>query len=198
MVEGTPLICQECYKYNCDFFRKPASYDVSLSDYNKTYEWRWVKKYCTSTAVHPFISYFPYVLFLMAFVMIMLEQGFTKIFKAGRKVRIFYDLLVKERQSRATPMENIKPSERFATDTEDRRRVIEVSHSFTSSHNLYTSYMVRTILELFLSFGMLGYLAGYGFPLLVTSKLIKCDVYGKFYECVGHPQNFYIIVLGIG
>ena len=196
MIDGTPLICQQCLKSNCDFFK--ASSNDTLHDLNqdKTYEWRWVKKYCTATAIHPFISYFPYILFLMAFVMIMLEQGFVKIFKAGKKLRIFYDLLVKENQAREQSNDSLQPSERFAIDTEDRRCVIEVSHSFTNRHNLYTSYMFRTVLELLLSVLMLIFLSGYGFPLLLTSKFIKCNVYGKFYECVGHPQNFYLIVSG--
>lgn len=197
MIEGTPMICQECFKNNCDFFERPNNADLSKLDHNKSYEWRWVQKYCTSTAIHPLISYFPYVLFLMAFVMIMLEHGFMKIFKAGKKLRIFYNLLVKENQSREKSTESLKPSERFAIDTEDRRCVIEVSHSFTNRHNLYTSYMFRTVLELLLSLGMLSFLSGYGFPLLLTNKFIKCNVYGKYYECVGHPQNFYLIVSGI-
>ena len=197
MIEGTPLICQECFKSNCDFFERPPNIDLSQYDHNKTYEWRWVQKYCTSTAIHPFISYFPYVLFLMALVMIMLEQGFMKMFKAGKKLQIFYHLLVKESQSLEKSVDSLKPSERFAIDTEDRRSVIEVSHSFTNRHNLYTSYMFRTVLELLLSFGMLSSLAGYGLPLLLKSKFIKCNVYGKYYECVGHPQHFYLIVSGI-
>ena len=196
MIDGTPLICQECLKSNCDFFDKPKNSSLMNMDHDKEYAWRWVQKYCSGTSVHPFISYFPYVLFLMAFVMIMLEQGFMKIFKAGKKLKIFYNLLVKENQARELSTDTMKPSERFAIDTEDRRSVIEVSHSFTSRHNLYTSYMFRTILELLLSCAMLSFLSGFGFPLLLTSKFIKCNVYGKLYECVGHPQNFYLIVSG--
>ena len=196
MIERTPLICQECFKSNCDFFKKPNNSNALHPDYNKAYDWRWVQKYCTSTAIHPFISYFPYVLFLMAFVMIMLEQGFVKVFKAGKKLKIVYNLLVKENEAREKSADSLKPSERFAIDTEDRRCVIEVSHSFTNRHNLYTSYMFRTVLELILSCGMLCFLSYYGFPLLLTNQFIKCNVYGKFYECVGHPQNFYLIVSG--
>ena len=196
MIEGTPLICQECLKSNCDFFKTPNNVTLSSLNQDKAYAWRWVQKYCTGTAIHPFISYFPYVLFLMAFVMIMLEQGFVKIFKAGKKLRIFYNLLVRESQDHKQSNDILKPSQRFTADTEDRRCVIEVSHSFTNRHNLYSSYMFRTVLELLLSLVMLSFLSGYGFPLLLTSKFIKCDVYGKFYECVGHPQNFYLIVSG--
>ena len=198
MIEGTPLICQECFKSNCDFFKRPKNASLFSLDSDKKYEWRWVQKYCTSTAMHPLISYFPYILFLMAFVMIMLEQVFVKIFKAGKKLKTFYNLLVKENQAREQSDDSLKPSERFAIDTEDRRFVIEVSHSFTKRHNLYTSYVSRTVLELLLSFGMLSFLSGYGFPLLLSSKFIQCNVYGKFYECVGHPQNFYLIVSGNG
>ena len=196
MIEGTPLNCQECFKSNCDFFDKPINASVINLDQDKEYAWRWVQKYCSETSIHPFISYFPYVLFLMAFVMIMLEQGFMKIFKAGKKLRIFYNLLVKENQAREQSNDSLKPSERFAIDTEDRRSVIEVSHSFTSRHNLYTSYMFRTILELLLSSGMLSFLSGFGFPLLLENKFVRCNVYGKLYECAGHPQNFYLIVSG--
>ena len=128
--------------------------------------------------------------------MIMLEQSFVKIFKTGKKLKLFYNLLVKENQGHEQSDDSTKPSDRFAVDTEDQRRVIEVSHSFTKRHNLYTCYMFRTVLELILSFGMLGFLSGYGFPLLLSSQFIQCNVYGKYYECVGHPQNFYLIVSG--
>ncbi len=56
----------------------------------------WVKKYCTMTAVDGFVLYFPYILLIMAVVIVLIERGFISMFKAGLKLDAFYNLLVSE------------------------------------------------------------------------------------------------------
>ena len=38
----------------------------------------WVKKYCTMTAVDQFILYFPYILLIIALVIVLIERVFVR------------------------------------------------------------------------------------------------------------------------
>ena len=38
----------------------------------------WIKKYCTATSVDSFIMYFPFILLMMALVMVLIERGFIR------------------------------------------------------------------------------------------------------------------------
>ena len=42
---------------------------------------------------------------------------------------------------------------------------------------------------------LLVWLCGYGIPQIGKDKFIKCNVYGIWYECAGHPQEYYFFVL---
>lgn len=165
------------------------------ADYNA---W-WVKKYCTETAVNGFIKYFPYILFVVTMVIVAIEKVFTKTFKAGKKLAAFYNLLVKEEGGSSSGVEEITEElEKYddSTTLDDRKDVIEMSHSFTSQDNFFLSYLVRTIVELLFAIFLLGWLCVYGVPIMYNEELIACNVYGKMYECAGHPQTFFMWILG--
>ena len=61
---------------------------------------------------------------------------------------------------------------------------------FTISHFCmfcFSEFTVATFL--------LVWLCGYGIPQINRDWFIKCDVYGIWYECAGHPQEYYLYVL---
>ena len=223
MVASTPLDCQVCQKHNCKFITEQIENPIynekgqlvisQIYDTNNTvtngseispteeinndgdYSAWWVKKYCTETAVDGFIKFFPYILFVVALVIVAIEKVFTKTFKAGKKLTAFYNLLVKEEME---GIEHSKEIEKYDGQTiDDRKDIIEMSHSFTSQDNLLLSYLVRTVVELLFAIFLLLWLCFYGLPVMGNEKLIRCNVYGKMYECAGHPQMFFMYVLGI-
>ncbi|CAB4069676.1 LRRC8 [Lepeophtheirus salmonis] len=76
IINGTPLDCNFCTEDGCkDYFERTntSHRDAEPPDYN----FWWVKKYCTMTAVDGFILYFP-------------------IFQAGLKLEAFYSLIQKD------------------------------------------------------------------------------------------------------
>ena len=222
MVARTHLDCQVCQKHNCKFItdqmENPIYNDkgqlmfaqainASIDENNITipidinndvdYSGWWVKKYCTETAVDGFIKFFPYILFVVAMVIVAIEKVFTKTFKAGKKLTAFYNLLVKEEKDE-TDNKNDKEIEKYDGQTvDDRKDVIEMAHSFTSQDNFLLSYLLRTVIELLFAMFLLIWLCVYGVPVMYYEQLISCNVYGKMYECAGHPQLFLMWVLGV-
>ena len=161
---------------------------------DKDYSAWWVKKYCTETAVDGFIKYFPYILFVVALVIVAIEKLFTKTFKAGKKLNAFYNLLVKEEEVGDDKKELMSCD---GQTIDDRKDIIEISHSFTSQDNFLISYLLRTVVELFFAIFLMIWICGYGLPVMFYEDLISCNVYGKMYECAGHPQMFFMYILGI-
>ena len=161
---------------------------------DKDYSAWWVKKYCTETAVDGFIKYFPYILFVVALVIVAIEKLFTKTFKAGKKLNAFYNLLVKEEE---VGDDNKELMNCDGQTIDDRKDIIEISHSFTTQDNFLLSYLLRTVVELFFAIFLMIWICGYGLPVMFYEDLISCNVYGKMYECAGHPQMFFMYILGI-
>ena len=87
IINGTPLDCNFCVKDHCankfpdDLVnatdQERADHDAEFSE-NPGYDRWWVKKYCTMTAVDSFILYFPYILLIMALVIVLIERVFVR------------------------------------------------------------------------------------------------------------------------
>ena len=87
-----------------------------------------------------------------------------RIFKAGAKLDIFYNLLVKEEENAPNAV---------VIDIEDRKDVIEVSHRFRSSRNFYNAYVTRTLIELLLGAATLAWLCFSGLPAISTVRVLN-------------------------
>ncbi len=91
---------------------------------------------------------------------------------------------------------------------------IEVAHSFSNSSAYFVSYLIRTVSELLVrtivddkrlvlfdssfvqvAIALLAWLMVYGFPIIQKDEFIYCPVHDYYYECAGHPQQFYMYVL---
>ena len=143
------------------------------------------------TALDPFMLYFPYILLIMALVLVFIERGFVKAFKTGMKLDTFYNLLVKEDEKK----DESERANHVVLDLEDSRSAIEVSHSFSDKSNYFLSYVVRTVAEFMVSVALFTWLAYSGVQGIKSDQFILCDVYGAYYECAGHPQQFYMYIL---
>ena len=91
---------------------------------------------------------------------------YFRIFKAGMKLDMFYNLLVKEPEA---GQENNTTS----IDVQDRKDVIEVSNRFRTSQNFYNSYLTRAILEFLISGVMLAWLGARGFPVIIKVSVLQ-------------------------
>jgi len=150
----------------------------------------WVNKYCLMEAMDRFMLYFPYILLVMALLLVFIQRGFARVLKTSMKMDNFYNLLVKEDGDEKTKSE----VEGLELDLEDSRGAIEVSHSFDHSSYYHLSYVLRTIGELVISSALLVWLVVRGVPSIGKKPFILCNVYGTRFECAGHPQQFYMYV----
>ena len=85
-----------------------------------------------------------------------------RIFKAGMKLDIFYNLLVKEPEP--------GKESAIAIDIEDKKDVIEVSHRFRHSKNFFFSYATRSILEFIIAALVLVWMGIFGFPVIAKVR----------------------------
>jgi len=155
-----------------------------------------------------FIMYFPYILLVIALVIVLIERVFVKIFRAGLKLDMFYNLLVKDE------LEEVKETEGPASggagdtvdgpapvasagDLENSKAALEVAQSFAQSSSYFLSYLLRTLAEFVLALVLLAWLLTLGLPSIERDEFIYCEVHGHQYECAGHPQQFYMYVLFI-
>ncbi len=74
IINSTPLDCNLC-KGQCADEAALIGKNVSATTEDPGYNAWWVKKYCTMTAVDGFILYFPYILLIMAVVIVLIERG---------------------------------------------------------------------------------------------------------------------------
>merc|ERR1739848_395211 len=122
--------------------------------------------------------------------MVAMEKGFIKIFRAGMKLDTFYNLLVKEMNDKS----DANPGD-ACVFVENRKDVIEISQTFLKKTDFYRSYVARTVMEAVLALIMLSWLCVYGLEETLEEPYFKCEVYGYWYECAGHPIKFYFYIL---
>lgn len=217
LVNGTPLDCNLCSTNPCNYSELIGGKYINQTD--PKFNMNWVKKVCTATAVDGFIVYFPFILLVMALVIILIERAFIRIFKAGLKLDTFYNLLVKEAlendalmtssstSKESNPSPNSMPSgggpnmttttSIIPLDLENTKMAVEVSYSFKNSSSYFYSYLIRTLSETGVAAALLVWLVILGLPAIRKDEIIYCVTRGYHFECAGHPQEFYMYVLFI-
>ena len=80
IINGTPLDCNFCQKDFCaGKFKEPDGRVINeTTQSDPGFNAWWVKKYCTHTSVDYFILYFPYILLVMALLIVMIERVFVR------------------------------------------------------------------------------------------------------------------------
>ena len=193
IVTGTPLDCNFCQADHCSSHGKELFNEKA----DPKFDAKWVKKFCTMNgSVQPFMLYFPYFLLLIAMALFMIEKVFLKAFEAGSKLEKFYNLLVRE-----NVLDVKKTTECVFTSAHDvidgGREAIELRQSFRGTKSYFFSYLLRTIMEIFVASVLLVYMFWHGLPVLEHSNTIICDVHNYYFECSGQPAQFYFYSLYI-
>ena len=184
MVMHTPLECTFCKDDLCT--------DLNISNNgveDPEYFEDWIKEFCTfNGSVDPFILYFPYILLLVALVMVLMEKIFIALFRSHNKLDRFYKLLLDQNV--------IKTGEVKYTKTR-AREVIEIEERFKSfENNYFQSYLIRTLLALVVVLLLLSGIIFYGLPVIFSNDhTLPCLIKSRWYVCSGHPQEFYRIIL---
>jgi len=182
----SPLDCTWCSGMNC---KDSSGYQFGNNSHpDPKYNTWWVKKYCSysNENLDHFTLYFPFILIISALLLVLIERGFDRAFKTGELLDDFYNLLQKD-----------DGDEQTEPGLGGSRHVIEISHRFSKKSNYWMSYMVRTISELVVALALLTWMIVIGLVPRVYNidNVIPCDVYGNWYECSGHSEEFYYAVL---
>ena len=195
MITGTPLDCTYCLQDHCSFPNQTKINQTTVE--NPGFNAWWVKKFCTMNheAVDPFMLYFPYFLLIVAMILVAIERTFLKAFKAGSKLDKFYALLVREKV--LSPAAAANQGDVTAGDVVDGKEAVEIKASFRGSSGYFLSYLLRTVIELFVAAILLIYMIWRGVPILETSNTVVCNVHGFYHECSGQPAEFYFYILCI-
>eukprot|EP00092_Neocalanus_flemingeri_P023673 GFUD01025675.1.p1 GENE.GFUD01025675.1~~GFUD01025675.1.p1 ORF type:complete len:440 (+),score=100.43 GFUD01025675.1:24-1322(+) len=184
MVTSSQLECTLCKNETAYCGENPDS----RYDEDPIFNPWWVKQACTfNGSVGSFMLHFPYILLMIALVLFAIERVFTVVFKEGAKHETLYTVLVHRKVIR----------EESTADVVDGRDIAEIKQSFLKSKGYYISYLIRTVLELLIGSGLAIFLIVRGLPMVATKKDIICDLHGFLYECAGHPQELYFILLYI-
>ena len=170
LISGS-LDCTYCKAPQCE---GNSEQDPQLQAY-------FVKKYCTFEAdLSPFILYYPFILLLIATVLIMVDRPFVlKLFRSVNMEEMYRLVVLGSEGS-------------FHTQRQRLHHVLSVS-----SGNYFISYLGRTLLSLLVSILPIILLSLY-LPDL-NSSIFKCFVHGLYYyECAGYPAHFYKVIILLG
>lgn len=185
LVTGNPLECTFCQGDLC------MAYNDSGTVADPEYYMVWVKKFCTfNGSVDSFLLYFPYILLLIALVLVLIEKIFLALFKTNQKLEKFYKLLVQQ---------NIVEQGSGGRGEAETRLALQVEESFhNSEENYFASYLIRTCLELAISILLLAWILFSGVPVIFSDvDIIPCQINSYLFLCSGHPQEFYKFILSL-
>eukprot|EP00095_Tigriopus_kingsejongensis_P004023 maker-scaffold5_size1054832-snap-gene-1.14 protein:Tk04023 transcript:maker-scaffold5_size1054832-snap-gene-1.14-mRNA-1 annotation:"leucine-rich repeat-containing protein 8d-like" len=190
IIISTPIDCTFCSKPGCN---PTTPMNLTSPQVDPGFNNWWVKKYCTFMAMDEFILYFPYILLIMALVIVFMERIFIELFKSGMKLSLFYNLLVKETLATSTVPLGKEIYDNI--ELENSKTILQISQSFSQGSMYFVSNVLRTISEFLMALALLLWLLYYGLPNAQKGPILYCDVHGYLYECAGHPQQFYLYVV---
>ncbi len=75
---GTPLDCNICERIPCNYTIADKDSGEYVKQVDPKFNANWVKKICTATAIDGFIAYFPFILLVMALVIVLIERVFIR------------------------------------------------------------------------------------------------------------------------
>ena len=78
MIIGTPLDCNLCERIPCNYTLADKDSGEYETQVDPKFNANWVKKICTATAIDGFIAYFPFILLVMALVIVLIERVFIR------------------------------------------------------------------------------------------------------------------------
>merc|ERR1711915_349557 len=176
LVLGTTIDCTFCKNDHCGAYINTKD-DPSLN-------LLFIKRYCSLEGpLSPIILYFPYILLIIGTVLVMIDRPFVMILFKSYNMEEMFNLLVVDDPNSAT--------------YDAHKEVRELKNVMSSNgSNYFKSYLLRTTVSLIVS----------SFPIVIfvyywhvfDSGVLYCYVHERYwYECSGHPVQFYMIVMAI-
>ena len=112
-------------------------------------------------------------------------------------MKTFYNLLVKEIASSEREMSNEHDKNDVPKFGKYQKHVFQLSQKFTSKHNVYASYICRTVTGFMLAAGLLSFLGAIGIPAVLqvsTDRLFSLSCVKRFIpvcNVIGNIMNNY-------
>ena len=87
IIKVTPLDCTRCTGVNC-ILQNGTNFGGDKINENPNFSARWVKQYCTHNNPHmnAYLMYFPYILLILALVLVLIERGFIRYYSYEHKL----------------------------------------------------------------------------------------------------------------
>ena len=148
----------------------------------------WVARYCTyngrnevgKQAVHPFISFYPYIILGVAIGLFSIDKIIEILFNAKEKLDKFYKILVDNKILNET-------EDHDSAAADGSLQEIEFRYAFRKNQNYYTSFILRSSLQIVLSSAFLFFITIRGLQITEEDDDIYCNVHGYWHECHGIP-----------
>ena len=184
MVMGSPLQCTFCKDDMCK-----TVMDFGDLTEDPGYCEDFVKELCTvNGSVEPFMLFFPFLLLVIALVMVAIEKTFIAIFRSSRKLEQFYSLLERH---------NLFGHGDIDISVAKTGSTISMEENFFITGDKYfNSYFARTFVELMVVSLFYLFILYAGVPAIIFGRnIIFCGVNGYQYACTGQPKVFYTFIL---
>jgi len=172
VMTASPLDCTLCRQENCghDHLNPEATTD----DFGF-----FTRRYCALENLPVTVLYFPYLILAIATLLFMTDRPFVLVIFSSANMEELHKMLVVE--------------DPFSKEFDGKEESRELHHLTAASTSFFFSYLLRTLASLASSLA----------PLLLLlfswhdfqSDRLFCQVHSKWYECTGHPVDFYKIIL---
>merc|ERR1711971_997206 len=168
----SPLDCTLCRQENCGLDHlNPAD---TTDDFGF-----FTRRYCALENLPVTVLYFPYLILAIATLLFMTDRPFVLVIFSSANMEELHKMLVVE--------------DPFSKEFNRKEEAWELHHLTAASTSFFFSYLLRTLASLASSLA----------PLLILlfswddfqSDRLFCQVHTKWYECIGHPVDFYKIIL---
>ena len=161
----------------------------TFSENPKFQAW-WVARYCTyngknsreKDAVHPFISFYPYIILGLAITLFSIDKIIQILFNAGEKLDKFYKLLDDNKILSGT-------EEPQSSGADGSLQEIELRIAFRKNQHFFISFILRSALQTLLASAFLFFITNRGFEITQEDDDIYCNVHGYWHECHGIPMS---------
>ena len=157
----------------------------------------WVKSYCSYNglnekshpAVHPFISFYPYILLGLTLILFSIDKIFQTFFGAGEKLEKFHKLLVDNKIIGEQKPEEQSSTEEETPSADGSLQEIELRVTFKKNQNYFKSFVTVSAVQTALATSFLSYILGQGLKITEEDTDIYCSVHDYWHECHGIPMS---------
>ena len=157
----------------------------------------WVVRYCPYNgrnlkgdyAVSRFLQFYPYIILTLALTLFFIDKIVKIPFNAEEKLDKFYKLLVDNKiiQTNEKDHKILSEGEPKNFDADGGLQEIELRYAFRKNQHFFTSFVLRSFIQMLLSSAVLFYLITIGLQKVEDDEDVHCNVHGYWHECHGIP-----------